>query len=361
MLYLNVSNHSKAKENIDKAIELDSSEYLYFANRAMILSGSGEFDCACKDLKIGESMHSRGEQDSDFIDGVIVFKSRFCDSSKVSYYLERGVFEYGKGNFKQAIEFFNIGLVLDSNNLLLAKNKADALAGIGDFEKAICFYTKCLKYPTRLRNELNNYLFYFGEAMSFADQLSFFKANIYSSLGFAQVYNKDTESAMISMKKSNEILINLEDKNSDTLLSDNFQFMGQIFLEEANYGSAKLYFKNSIEFNGNNANSYLGFAQIIMTKNNFYGESSNFEYDQLNNKVVKVRSKKSIKKLLKARAFCTKSLSLDEKLINAYVMRAQVDMFLGKNNPCADANKAFELGYHAVYSLLGLECNIEND
>jgi len=134
-IYKKLKNYSKAIEDYDKVIKLNSNDAGYYNGRGSAKYSLGEYKESVEDYN----------------------KAIKLNPNKVSYYNKRGNGKYKLGEYKESIEDYNKTIELNSNNATFYGNRGSAKYSLGEYKESIEDYNKAIEL-----NSKNNASYYNG-------------------------------------------------------------------------------------------------------------------------------------------------------------------------------------------------------
>lgn len=359
-IYEVMHQYNKAIDDYTKAITLNEKDYLPYLNRSSAYYKLEDLDASCKDFKILKLMIERGEiLDSAVIEEVIGSVQDFCDSSKASYYYQRGVGYYNLKDYQKAINFYSLGLEKFPNNGMMLSFKGNAYMTLNQFEKAVEYYQLSLKFKESIileikanprfkeAKEVEIQDFYKGSVASTYASMSECKAN----LGLFKEAIADINTALELAPKENIISKEVY-----------FNQRGYIYLMDGKYDLAMADFEKSIQYNKKFALAYVNRAVAkvssggnvkvknftLASSNNYQGQAMNVNFAPIS----KAALKKSESNILSALNDCNLAIEIDKKMGYAYLVRGQIKQMLGISDYCMDLLTAKELGVEVEETLI---------
>ena len=122
-IYKKLKNYSKAIEDYDKVIKLNSNDAGYYNGRGSAKYSLGEYKESVEDYN----------------------KAIKLNPNKVSYYNKRGNGKYKLGEYKESIEDYNKTIELNSNNATFYGNRGSAKYSLGEYKESIEDYNKAIE------------------------------------------------------------------------------------------------------------------------------------------------------------------------------------------------------------------------
>jgi len=134
--------NEKAILDYNRAISMNSEEPLAYHNRAMAYYKLEELDASCLDYRILKTfIDKEAITDQYVIDEVNDAILDFCDSSKSSYYYQRGIGFYNREEYQKAVEIYALGLKKFPKDGMAWSFKGNAHLKLGEYKEALdCYY-----------------------------------------------------------------------------------------------------------------------------------------------------------------------------------------------------------------------------
>lgn len=109
---LNVmGDYQKAIDDYTKAISLEKNDYLPYLNRAGAYYKLKNLNASCSDYSILQSLIKEGKlSDESLLKEINDVAGDICDTTKVSYYYQRGIGYYNLKEYQKTIDIYAMGL-----------------------------------------------------------------------------------------------------------------------------------------------------------------------------------------------------------------------------------------------------------
>ena len=133
-IYKKLKNYSKAIEDYDKVIKLNSNDAGYYNGRGSAKYSLGEYKESVEDYN----------------------KAIKLNPNKVSYYNKRGNGKYKLGEYKESIEDYNKAIELNSNNATFYGNRGSAKYRLREYKESIEDYNKAIELNPNNKLYRNN-------------------------------------------------------------------------------------------------------------------------------------------------------------------------------------------------------------
>ena len=122
-IYKKLKNYSKAIEDYDKVIKLNSNDAGYYNGRGSAKYSLGEYKESVEDYN----------------------KAIKLNPNKVSYYNKRGNGKYKLGEYKESIEDYNKAIELSPNNASYYNGRGNGKYSLGEYKESIEDYNKAIE------------------------------------------------------------------------------------------------------------------------------------------------------------------------------------------------------------------------
>lgn len=349
-IYEVMQEYHKAINDYNKAISLNKNDFLPYLNRATSFYKLEELDASCSDYLFLKSLINNGEiTEKAIIDEINGAIQDICDTSKASYYYQRGVGYYNLKEFQKALDIYALGLQKFPENGMMLSFKGNAHLALNQCEKAIECYNLSLKYKESILTEIKiNPRF----VLTSNDEIiSFYNgslASIYFSISQCKTILGLFDEALKEINTALELSPDIKDFNKE----EYYNFRGYIHLMNGKYELAISDFDKSILINRNFPLAYVNraIAKVSLAekvKIKSYTIRGDFNTQPMNvnwNSPTKWSLKKSETNILSALTDCNKAIEIDNKLGYAYYIRGQIKQMLTYGDYCLDLLTAKSFG-----------------
>lgn len=361
-----VYNHLKQFENaltdLNTSIQLNPNDVITYLNRAEIYYALEDLDASCQDYTTAKALALEQKlEDAELYKNMEESMSTFCDSSKASYYYQRGVAFYNLQQYEKALKIYDAGLRQFPDNAMILSFKGNAHLALKDFTNATLNYDIALINKASLMLEFkNNPRFINASQQELQSYYDASLADIYYHDAESKVNTGKLDTALVRMNDAIALIPNLNGFAKELY----FNRRGHIYLLLGQYNQALVDFNQSIQINGKYALAYINraiakvslsekptqSAIIIRTKQPNQPFRMNWTINS------KIRSEKADLNLKSALADCNKAIDLDKSDGFSYYVRGQIKQFLNDPTCCADLLKAKKMGIVVEDDLL-VSCN----
>ena len=326
-IYAAVEEHKKAITDYTKAIALNPKDHLPYYNRSLEKHAIEDMDGACSDMQECYALLKPGDSLRNELEHTI---GNYCDSTKPSYYYQRGITFYNLQQFNRAVDIYTLGINKFPDNVMLLSFRGNARFALKDYSNAL------QDYYTSIRNKGN--------------PDSEFLASIQIHIAEAKFALGQYEEALVEINKGIDIAV----EHKETY----YNARGNILLALGKYQQAMSDFDKSITLNATFPLAYVNRAvarinllnKIRITAYSFSGGINTFHAKWI--LPLKTTVKVSEEDLFAALGDCSKAIDIDPALDIAYYIRGRIKRGLNSGGQCYDLMKARDLGYPVEPELL---------
>lgn len=356
-VYSALGKHELAKADFFKAMELDKKSYHAIYYYALEEYAMEDMDGYCNDLHKCYAMALEEKADSLYLEDMLVRIGNICDSARASYYYQRGVAFYNKGEYQKAVEMYEKGLLKYPKNSMLYSFMGNAKMSLEKYEEALTSYDKALLYKEDVKEELvNNPNFKNADLTNQELYKQGFIATMYVSIAQSWCALAEYEKAKEAIDKG----ISLAPVLSDFGMENYYYVRANVLMGMKKYELALQDFDKVLSYQPLFASAHLGKALSrlnmtnILTMEFVLSEVSSMNPNQLFywELPVDLKIKKSDESILKALEDCNKVIEIVPDFAYIYLVRGQIKKILKQADYCLDFIKAKELGYSVFPALL---------
>jgi tetratricopeptide (TPR) repeat protein len=357
-IYDAMNEYKKSYEDYTIAISLNQTDYTPYLNRASTNYKLENLDASCLDyFKVLELIEKGNLKEPEIIKEVNGSIQDFCDTSKPSYYYQRGVAYFNVKEYQKAVEVYSKGLNKFPENAMTLSFQGNAYLALFDYKNAIKCYYSALNHKENILTEIKSNPRY---ADASNENITIFYngsiAFIHLSIGDCKIYLGLFDEALSEINKAIEIAPDIKDFNKETY----YNMRGYILLAKGKYEEAMNDFNKSIQINKNFPLAYVNraIAKIGLTikvKLVSYSTSGKFNNQTMNVNWTlpnKTSLKKSEANILSALSDCNTAIGINKSIGFAYYIRGQIKQMLFYNDYCLDLLTAKELGMKVETELL---------
>lgn len=353
-----MGNRQQALDDYNTAIAMNPNEPSTYLNRARLLYQMEDLDAACTDyVKLKQDVDKGVINDQPTIDEINSALPDFCDSTKASYYYQRGVAFYNLERYQQAIDIYTIGLSHFPNNAIALSFKGNALMAVSQYQLALENYYLSLENKANIREEvLANPRFKSVSQQEIDDFYNGSLATTYSSIAECWINLGQLDKALQEIQTAIEIAPKIDEIGIQTF----YNMRGYVYLLKGNYNLAIADFNMAITIDPkfplpyvNRAVAQISLAEQVKIKSYSFSSELNAQPIQLSwEKPSKSSIKNSEIKILAALADCNTAIELDPQLGYGYYVRGQIKLMLNYADNCTDLHMAKNLGLIVENELL---------
>jgi len=355
-----MQEYQKAIDNYTKAITLNSNDYTPYLNRAVSFYNLEALDASCSDYAILKTLIENGSiSDQVIIAEINGAIQDICDSSKPSYYYQRGVGYYNLKEYYKALDMYSKGLAKFPENGMMLSFKGNAYFALNECEKAIELYNVSLKYKESILTEIKinpRFLEASNEQLTAYYKASL--ASIYFTLSECKTNLGYFDEALADINTALELTSDI--KNLDLNKETYYNLRGYIYAMNGKYEQAISDFNKSIQINKNFTLAYVNRAiakvsLVEKVKCSSYSIRGNFNNQPMSvNWILPTKSslKKSESNILSALSDCNTAIEIDDKFGFSYYIRGQIKQMLMHGDYCMDLLTAREFGLIVEAELL---------
>lgn len=336
-IYAAVQEHEKAITDYTKAIALNPKDHLPYYNRSLEKHAIEDMDGACSDMQECYALLKPGDSLRNELEHTI---GNYCDSTKPSYYYQRGIAFYNLQQFKKSTDIYTSGINKFPDNAMLLSFRGNARFALKDYSNALQDYYASIKNKDHLMKDA-----------SVSDTfVNGFLASMQISIADAKLALGQYEEALVEINKGIDIAV--EHKEAY------YNARGNILLALGKYQQAMTDFNKSIELNAAFPLPYVNRAvarinlsnKTRITASSFKGSVNTFNANWI--LPLKTTVKNSEEDLFAALGDCSKAIDIDPALDLAYYIRGRIKRMLNAGGQCNDLIKAKDLGYRVEQELL---------
>lgn len=361
-IYSNLKEYKLAFADYEKAIKLNPDDYLPYYNRYYDKYNLEDMDGSCQDLVKCYQLLKKSNPTHELLKSLDLSIQDVCDSTKPSYYYQRGIAYFNLKNYNKAITCYTQCLIKFPENTLALQFRGNAYFALEEYQNALVDFYSCISYKDKLINDVKaNPRYATAGEDSIKMYISGFLAAMQISIAESKFGLHQFNEALIEINKGIEIApTNLKDLG----LENYYNVRGNIYMALANFKDALSDFETCIKLNPKFPFAYVNRAVAniyLPTKNGINSLGLNIAFTgqafsanwKLGNFSV---NKKNNQNLLNALSDCNKTLELEPKCDFALYVRGYLKKALGYSDYCLDFKAAKQLGYPVEISLLD-ECN----
>jgi tetratricopeptide (TPR) repeat protein len=345
-LHNQIGDVDNALNDYSLAIKANPDEYKSYNYRAHSKYQKEDMDGFCDDLKICYNKLKKINPKDSLKYELEYSLGNFCDTTKITFYYQRGIAYYNLNKFSDAVTIYSKGLQKVPTNAMSLNFRGNAYMRMFEYKKAIADYEASIKNDDNLLNDLKANQQH--TKINF-DSIAFFKDAFNASTlrSMAECYFElgDYNASMLYLNKA--LYLNKDVKAEK---EEMYNVRGNINMALGNFVDAKKDFDTSIILNSTFALGYVNRAIALMNAVNkvkikTISIGSNFINNTLIPKwTIPVNNNKTNNNVILAIADCDRALAIAPDFAFAYYTRARINKNLGNVSYCRDFFRAKELG-----------------
>lgn len=355
-IYASLNKHKEAITDYTKAIQLNPNDFFPYYNRSMDKYALEDMDGSCADLQASYALLEKYDPTNTLKAELDYSIGNYCDSSKPSYYYQRGIALYNFQQYEKAIHMYTVGLKKFPNNSMMLSFRGNAYLALKDFNPALIDYAASIKNKENLNEDIaanQKHTRLLGESIDTYSKGLF--AFMQISIAEAKFGLGQYENALTEINKGIELAPDLKEIGKENY----FNVRGNIFLALGKYQQALNDFEKCIQLNPSFALAYANRAITKINLNNNISMTTRSIKIGIDNQTFNANwgfpLKTSFKKNdsnTSALQDCNKAIELNPNLELAYYVRGQLKKALIFGDYCYDLIKANDLGYPVEQELL---------
>ncbi len=352
--YSGLDSHTAAVEDYTRAAALASADYAHVANRSLARYALEDMDGSCEDVQAALRLLARSTApDTAGPAGILRERSaNYCDASKPSYYYQRGIALFNLGRYLDAVPVYTLGLEKFPANAMILSFRGNAHLRAGEYATALDDYGAALRARESLAAEVaanRNHL-----------APNNIPAAAYTQTFFLDQYNSMAECAF-ALGRYEEALRYADSSLqpsatiADIRREEYHHIRGLALLALGRYADADAALTECLRLQPLSAEAHLHRAMARAAA----GTRTRVRITSVNAGLSggplattwslpvgqKARRPKDAEAALRsALEDCSRALSLDPKLGQAYALRAGLRKDLGEGGYCDDVRQARALG-----------------
>lgn len=356
-LFSLMGEHEKALADFSKAIALSPNIYDYYYNRSLEKYALEDMDGSCEDTRKTILLLTKTDPGNTLLKNLDFSMNDYCDSSKPSYYYQRGIAFYNLGKFENAVAAYKTGLKKFPGSPMTLCFMGNAHLAMNEYKNAYDNYLQAEANMGLLDDELRKNPRYSDlPADSVNNYVSIFSSqNAYSIAECLLALGQHND----ALKKINAVI-----EKSKTGLGieweNCYNLRGNIYIALGKFSNAFDDFDKSISFNKIFTPAYINRAiartnlasRVKISSYNVGGSIKNQPFNLNWSKPFDKAAKKSEGDMILALKDCNKAIELEPQSGYAYYIRGQIKNMLGFVEYCYDLLKAKSLGYPVEEDLL---------
>ena len=356
-IYSASNDHEKAITDFTRAIALNPDDYLPYYNRALDRYALEDMDGYCTDLQYCYQVIIKQDPDNTLKPDIEYLTGLYCDSTKASYYYQRGVAFYNLQQYNEAINIYTKGIAKHPDNSMLLSFRGNAYFAIKEYSKALTDYYLSIQNKNNVIHDIQanqQHTQLINESLD--TYVNAFISSMQISIAESKFALGKTDEALQEINKGIEIAPAINEIG----LENYYNVRGNILLALQQYQPAIADFNQCIQLNSKYAIAYVNRAVAKINLANKTTTTQYFIRGGIENQTFNAnwtlptiaKVKKTDINVISALTDCNKAIEIDGTLDYAYYIRGQVKKMLVYGDYCYDLLKAKELGYPVEPELL---------
>jgi len=348
-IYSTLGERQLALQDYTKALTLSPEDHLTLYDRGLERYYLEDMDGSCEDIMKAYKIAKEIDPSDPNLPKMELSINDYCDSSRASYYYQRGIAYYNLHKYNASIEAYSRGLAKFNSGMMYCF-RGNAYMMANDPKNAVADYRKSLARMENMKMEMSeNPRYKDANPDTIRIYLAGFSAEMYQSSAQCYAALREFPAALQAIDSA---LLIFPNGQQGLRKETYYNIRGNILFATGKFEEAIKDFDAAIRYNPRFELAYINRAlarvnveaRMVPVDLILHGsETEPFNLDWI--LPVAIGKKKIPAALLQsAMADCDKALSLNKDLayiyyVRSYVMRYQYADF------CKDLNKAKELGF----------------
>jgi tetratricopeptide (TPR) repeat protein len=354
-IYIATKESVKAISDYKKAIQLDPEDFFPYYNLSLAKYELEDMNGSCVNLKDAYRLMLKYDPNNELRQRMEHSLDNYCDSSKASYYYQRGIAFYNLQQYEKAIIIYNVGVKKFPSNAMLLNFRANAHYAAKDYANALTDYYASIKYKDNLITDVETNRPHTQLKDSVEMYIKGFLAFTYRSVAECHFALGQHDLALTAINAGIEIAPKIEEDK----IENYYNVRGNIYLALEIYRDALDDFNKCIQLNPGFALAYvnraitkLNLASKVKLKTISINGGSNQLFNVNWALPLKTSFKKSDENISSALRDCDKAIEIEPKLAFGYAIRGQIKKLLSHGDFCMDIITARNLEFPIEPELL---------
>jgi tetratricopeptide (TPR) repeat protein len=292
--------------------------------------------------------------------GQLDYETRvYCDTTRPSYYYQRGVAFYNLRQYEKSVAIYTAGIKKFPTNSMILSFRGNAFLSLDNYMNAVADYREAIKYQDNVIDEIElnkEHTQYDNKDIERSKKI--FVSDMQMHMAKAKFAQGLYPDALTDIRNAINVLPDLTGLQKE----DYYNVRGNIWMALGKFDSALADFDKCIQLNSTFTLAYVNKAIAKLNKPEHKQARTIMVSGNANDKILnpswvlpdKNADKISETVLRDALADCDMAIAIDSKFGYGYYVRAQVKQLL-KLDFCGDVFIATELGFH-VDEILKATC-----
>jgi tetratricopeptide (TPR) repeat protein len=349
-IYASQGNYEKANLDYTKGIELYPKGYFAYYNRSKIKYKLEDMDSSCNDLSETLKLLNKYDPKNTIKTEIDYSITNYCDSTKISYYYQRGIAYYNLGKYTESIAIYTKGLSKFPTNAMALSFRGNAYYESKEYEKAIADYKASIENKENLITDIKENQQHTGlNNESINTYVDGFLATINLTTAQSNFALGKYEEALVEVEKGIKIAPNLKEFG----LENYYNVRGSIYMAMEQFEKAITDFDKCLQLKLSLPIAYINRAvaktnlktNYKITSQNISGGFNNQLFNANWSFPLRTKIEGSNTNLLSALQDCNQAIKENPSLGYAYFIRGKIKWLLNYDNYCIDFRKAKSLDY----------------
>lgn len=349
-IYGALQERELAIKDYNKAISINPEDALAYYNRGLEKYRLEDMDGSCEDVRLAYERMKKTDPANELMPEIESSLSEYCDSSRASYYYQRGIALYNLLRYDKAVAVYTRGLKKFESGIMLTF-RGNAYTMMHDYKSALDDYQKSISMKDNIEQELKqNVRYALLPPDSMKAYVNGFMSESHRTAAECYLILKDFPNALSEA----ELALSSFPEGSTGLKKEVlYNLRGCVLLASGKYSEAIKDFDRIISATDKFSEAY---ANRALAKINLGGNLGPFELveqgapDRPFNMgmllPVEVKKRKGTDaNLISALADCDKAIAGYKGFGYAYYLRGYIKKMTDASDHCTDLTKALALQF----------------
>jgi tetratricopeptide (TPR) repeat protein len=356
-IYTELKLYERAILDYSKAIAHSPEDFYSYYQRSLNKYKLEDMEGFCGDVHLSLSILMKNDPVNQLKSDIEYSVEVFCDSTKASYYYQRGIAFYNLRQFDKAVDIYSKGVKKFPKNAMLLSFRGNAYFALEEYSMAIADYEASIENKENVFFDIEINKRHTGlSADSLQLYLTGFVAGMQISMAESLFALGHYDEALIEINKGLYIAPEMREIGKEIY----YNVRGNIYLALGKYLLALNDFDKCIQINPgfplayvNRAVAKINLSSKIHMKTYSIRSGESFQTFNPNwTMPLKASVKKSDENITSALTDCNTAIEIEPNLDFAYYMRGRIKKMLVMGDYCYDLMKSKDLGYPVELSLI---------